>query len=283
MSVNIIGFFFSRVRYLQSAAFRLMKMKVFCQNFFGLRRIKHWKIRIAYRQWHSNFPRRGRKRKTGNYVFSGFGNGISRGWEQKSTTEIFATGRFWLCTWKTFFVGKDQFNNWQFCILKIRLIVCFCRDSTYVFILSAPTHYLIFMRGLSILLFSSIMESTFLVSKGLLSLYDKENNAWLLVDAYFSSRVQLDISLAHCEMSKAGQNYSMLIGWDRGHCFLITRALLVIDSGNFRKTLQIREKAILNCPRALRLHIQSKSWYHERLTQKAKAKWKVSDFDQVEF
>ena len=47
--------FFSRVWYLQSAAFRLMKMKVFCQNFFGLRRIKHWKIRIAYRQWHSNF------------------------------------------------------------------------------------------------------------------------------------------------------------------------------------------------------------------------------------
>ena len=43
------------VWYLQSAAFRLMKMKVFCQNFFGLRRIKHWKIRIAYRQWHSNF------------------------------------------------------------------------------------------------------------------------------------------------------------------------------------------------------------------------------------
>ena len=190
-----------------------------------IKRIKHWKIRIAYRQWHSNFPRRGRKRKTGNYVFSGFGNGISRGWEQKSTTEIFATGRFWPCTWNIFFVGKDQFNNWQFCILKIRLIVCFCRDSMHVVILSAPTHYLIFMWGLSILLFSSIMESTFLVSKGLLSLYDKENNAWLLVDAYFSSRVQLDISLAHCEMSKAGQNYSMLIGWDRGHCFLITRAL----------------------------------------------------------
>ena len=182
--VKIIGFF-SRVWYLQSAAFRLMKMKVFCQNLFGLRRIKHWKIRIAYRQWHSNFPRRGRKRKTGNYVFSGFGNGISRGWEQKSTTEIFATGRFWLCTWKTFFVGKDQFNNWQFCILKIRLIVCFCRDSTHVFILSAPTHYLIFMWGLSILLFSSIMESTFLVSKELLSPYNKENNAWLLVDAKF--------------------------------------------------------------------------------------------------
>ena len=183
------------------------------------------KIRIAYRQGRSNFPRRGRKRKIGNCVFSDFGNDISRGWERKSTTERFATGRSWPCTWKISFVGKDHFNNWQFCILKIRLIVCFCRDSMHVVILSAPTHYLIFMWGLSILLFSSIMESTFLVSKGLLSLYDKENNAWLLVDAYFSSRVQLDISLAHCEMSKAGQNYSMLIGWDRGHCFLITRAL----------------------------------------------------------
>ena len=84
-----------------------------------------------------------------------------------------------------FLVGKDQFNNWQFCILKIRLIVCFCRDSTHVFILSAPTHYLIFMWGLSILLFSSVMESTFLVSKELLSPYNKENNAWLLVDAKF--------------------------------------------------------------------------------------------------
>ena len=29
-------------------------------------------------------------------------------------------------------------------------------------------------------------------------------------------------------LSHAGQNYWMLIGWDRGHVFLITRALLVI-------------------------------------------------------
>ena len=77
-------------------------------------------------------------------------------------------------------------------------------------------------------------------------------------------------------MSQAGQNYSMLIGWDREHCFLITGSLLVIDSGNFGKTLQIREKEILNCTRALRLHIESKSWHQERLIQKAKAKWKVS-------
>ena len=132
------------------------------------------------------------------------------------------------------------------------------------------------MWGFSILLFSFIMESTFLVNKGLLFLYDKENNTWLLLDTEFFSRVQLDISLVRCEMSQAGQNYSMLIGWDREHCSLITGSLLVIDSGNFGKTLQIREKEILNCTQALRVHIESKSWHHERLIQKAKAKWKVS-------
>ena len=143
------------------------------------------------------------------------------------------------------------------------------------------------MWGFSILLFSFIMESTFLVSKGLLCLYDKENNTWLLLNTEFlfsCSTRHLPRSLwdvTHVlqrtrEMSQAGQNYSMLIGWDKGLCFLITGALLVIDSGNFGKILQIREKEILNCTRALRLHIQSKSWHHERLIQKAKAKWKVS-------
>ena len=36
--------------------------------------------------------------------------------------------------------------------------------------------------GLSIHLFSFIDEVGFLVSKGLLYLYDKQNNTWLLVD-----------------------------------------------------------------------------------------------------
>ena len=35
------------------------------------------------------------KWKTESYVFSGFGNGISRDWERKSTTGRFATGQFW--------------------------------------------------------------------------------------------------------------------------------------------------------------------------------------------
>ena len=51
------------------------------------------------------------ERKTESYVFSGFGNGIFRGWERKSTTRRFATGQFWPCTWKISFVGKDQVDN----------------------------------------------------------------------------------------------------------------------------------------------------------------------------
>ena len=107
--------------------------EVVCRNFFGFKTDETLKIRIAYRQRRSNFPRGGRKRKFGKCVFSGFGNDISRGWERKSTTERFATGRSWPCTWKISFVGKDQFNNWQFCILKMRLIVCFCSDLKYMF------------------------------------------------------------------------------------------------------------------------------------------------------
>ena len=89
------------------------------------------------------------KRKTESYVFLGFGNGISRSWERKSTTKRFATGRFWPCTWKIS------------CILKTRPIVCFCSDSTHVFILSAPTHFTISIRGLPVLLISFINKVDF--------------------------------------------------------------------------------------------------------------------------
>ena len=65
------------------------------------------------------------KRKTESYVFSGFGVGISRGWEWKSTAERFATGRFWPFTWKTSFVGKDKVTKWEFCKWKITTTVVF--------------------------------------------------------------------------------------------------------------------------------------------------------------
>ena len=60
--------------------------KVVCRIFFGLWLLKHWKTRVAFRQWRSSFSRRGRKPKYGkkyeSYEFSGFSNGIYRGWER---------------------------------------------------------------------------------------------------------------------------------------------------------------------------------------------------------
>ena len=47
------------------------------------------------------------KRRTESYVFSGFGDGNSRGWEWKSTAGCFATGRF-CSTWKISSVGKGK-------------------------------------------------------------------------------------------------------------------------------------------------------------------------------
>ena len=82
----------------------------------------------------------------------------------------FATGRFWPGTWMISSVGKDQFNNWEFCILKIRPIVCF---------------FLRFWDCRSFYFHSLKVESTFLVSKRLLCLYDKKNNTYLLVDMKF--------------------------------------------------------------------------------------------------
>ena len=75
------------------------------------------------------------ERKTKSCVFSGFGNGISRGSEQKSTTCRFAAGIFWPYTWKIPSVGKDKVNNCEFFVLKIASIVCFCSVSTSFFIL----------------------------------------------------------------------------------------------------------------------------------------------------
>ena len=126
--------------------------KVVWQNYCGLWQLRRWKIRIAYRQWRANFPRWGRKPKyeKGNR----FGDSISRGRERKSTTGRFATSRFWPCTWNISSVAKDDINNWQFCILKIRPIVCFHLE--YVKLFSV-----FFIRGLSILLFSFINKVDF--------------------------------------------------------------------------------------------------------------------------
>ena len=83
----------------------------------------------------------------------------------------FATGRFWPGTWMISSVGKDQFNNSESCILKIRPIVCFFLQW--------------FWDCRSFYFHSLKVESTFLVSRRLLCLYDKKNNIYLLVDMKF--------------------------------------------------------------------------------------------------
>ena len=95
-------------------AFTILNPRSFFRDFFGLWLLKHWKIRIAYRQWRSNFSLKGEenhntRRKTESYVFSGFGDGTPHSRERKSITRRFATGRFWPCTWKISSVGKGQF------------------------------------------------------------------------------------------------------------------------------------------------------------------------------
>ena len=50
---------------------------------------------------------------------------------------------------------------------------------------NAPTYFTIFTRGCGSFHFHSLLKSTFFVSKGLLCLYDKQNNIWLLEDMKF--------------------------------------------------------------------------------------------------
>ena len=132
--------------------------KVVCRNFFGLWLRKHRKIRIAYRQWRSNSPSRGKtkirsekpkvtysaalvmaflaaeneNRQLENMLQAAFGCLPERflSVRTKSITETFEC-------WKlgplfVFVVIQSMFPSWAL----------------------TPTHFTIFIRGLSILLFS---------------------------------------------------------------------------------------------------------------------------------
>ena len=107
---------------------------------------------------------------------------FSRGWERKLTSKRFATGWLSPCIWRNSSVGKDQVNNWEFRILKIRPTVCFCSDSTDFFHLECANALYDFYWESRSYYFHSLIKSTFLVSTGLLCLYDKQNSIWLLLD-----------------------------------------------------------------------------------------------------
>ena len=100
------------------------------------------------------------KRKTESYVFSGFDNGISRGWERQSTTGRFAAGLFWPCTWKISTVGKDQLNNWEFWA-HLKTWVESPQKQTHVFTFQCANALYDFYSGLWILSFSFIIKVDF--------------------------------------------------------------------------------------------------------------------------
>ena len=92
-----------------------------------------------------------------------------------------------LCNWKSSPVDKDQVNDWEFCVLKITpIFLCLCSVSTHFFILSQSANALHdFILDCQSSHFNPFIKLTLLVSKGLLCLYGKQNNTWLLVDTKF--------------------------------------------------------------------------------------------------
>ena len=123
---------------------------VVCRNLRGLWVLKHWKIRIVYRQWCSNFLR-WRRAKIRN--------------ENPKVTYLLALVKVVLVaenendSWKICqrpllaiylkisSVGKDKVNNLEFCILKITPIFVFCSKSTHFFFLSLSADAVRFLFG----------------------------------------------------------------------------------------------------------------------------------------
>ena len=108
------------------------------------------------------------KRKTESYLFSGFGDSISLGWEWKSTTGRFATSKLLPFTWKISSVGKDKVNQWEFCKLKFTTIVVFVINIQRIFLSQelAPTHSTIVIQGCRFIYFHSFISRLFFSVKG---------------------------------------------------------------------------------------------------------------------
>ena len=85
--------------------------------------------------------------------------------KQRKKKEDLWQADFGPCTWFLLSIGKDQFNNWGFCLLKIRPIVCFCSDLRNVFILSAPTYVKFALKGCSQIKAASYHLFPFMKSK----------------------------------------------------------------------------------------------------------------------
>ena len=92
---------------------------------------------------------------------------------------------------------------------KLRPLFFLKRLNAFFFLgLSANAPYDFYSGIVESFIFYSLIKSTFLVSKGLLCLFDKQNNSWLLVDMkfLFSRSTRREIAYRHTLMY-----YSLLI------------------------------------------------------------------------
>ena len=135
--------------------------KVVCRNFSGLELLKHWKICVAYRQWRSDFRRRRRKPKYGKkpkvtysvaLVMAFFAAGNKNRRLEDLPQADFGRVPEWFPIWVRTKSITENFVFWKLCLLFIFMLF----QRIFSFWALAPTHFTIFIRGLSILLFSFI-------------------------------------------------------------------------------------------------------------------------------
>ena len=143
---------------MNGKAFTILNTESFDGIFSGSWLLKHWKIRIAYRQWHSNFPRKGgnqiTERKTESYVFDGFGNGQLEDLPQsdfgrvperllllvrtKSITESFVHWK--LCQWFDFVVFQRIFSCWALASTHFTISFGDCRSVCFHSLIKLTFH-----------------------------------------------------------------------------------------------------------------------------------------------
>ena len=157
--------------------------KVVCQNIFGLFLLKNRNIRIdAYRQWRSNFPRKGRKPKKKRkekpkvtylvvlvMAFLAAEN-ENRPLEDLPQADFGRVPEWFLLSVRTNSITKNFVNGklgplFVFVVIQ-RMFSSWVRQRTLRFVFGDCRSFY----------FHSLIESTFLVSKRLLCLYDKQNN-----------------------------------------------------------------------------------------------------------
>lgn len=136
-------------RYLVRSTNEPFSIYGFCWNFLGFRLLKHWKICIAYRQWRSKFPERGK-----------LNNQWLWWWH-------FSRLKTKLDNWKILSLRNksltDNFVNW----ILVWLFVFFFNDSrNFSYLEPYRQRILQFLGDFGFHFFYSLIKSTFLSVKG---------------------------------------------------------------------------------------------------------------------